>query len=127
MTPSVVDWCPERRGHMTSYGSLGEATNGLEEEFMKVFASFLIAVSLVVPAFAQQPPDPAAVVGQVLELSSDQITAWTAILHARDAAIQPLAQQAQSQQQALGQLLGVPNPDPLAVGQAVVALHALQT
>jgi len=93
---------------------------------MKVFAAFLIAISLVAPAFAQQQPDPVAVVAHVLDLSSDQITAWSAILYARETAIQPLAQQAQAQHQAIAQALGGANPDPLAVGQAVVALHALQ-
>ena len=94
---------------------------------MKVFAAFSIAIGLVAPAFAQQQPDPVAVVAHVLDLSSDQITAWSAILHARESAIQPLAQQAQAQQQVIAQALSGANPDPLAVGQAVVALHALQT
>jgi Heavy-metal resistance len=111
---------------MTSYGSPAGETNGSEEEVMKVFAALLIAISLVAPAFAQQQPDPVAVVAHVLDLSSDQITAWSAILHARETAIQPLAQQAQAQQQAIAQALGGANPDPLAVGQAVVALHSLQ-
>ena len=93
---------------------------------MKVFAAFLIAISLVAPAFAQQQPDPVAVVAHVLDLSADQITAWSAILHARETAIQPLAQQAQAQQQAIAQALSGANPDPIAVGQAVVALHAVQ-
>ena len=93
---------------------------------MKVFAAFLIAFCLVSPASAQQQPDPVAVVAHVLDLSSDQITAWSVILHARQTAIEPLAQQAQMQQQAIAQALGGSNPDPLAVGQAIVALHGLQ-
>jgi hypothetical protein len=93
---------------------------------MKASAAFLVAIVFAAPVFAQQPPDPVAVVAQVLQLSSDQITAWTTILHARQAAIEPLVQQAQTQQQAVAQALGSANPDPMTVGQAVVALHALQ-
>src|SRR2546423_9736437 len=126
MTPSVVDWCSEGCGYMTSYERRGEVTNGSEENVMKTFAAFLIAVCFVAPVFAQPAPDPVAVVAHVLDLSSDQITAWSDILHARQAAIEPLVQQAQSQQQAIAQAVGTANPDPLAVGQAVVALHALQ-
>jgi uncharacterized membrane protein len=93
---------------------------------MKVSAAFLVAIVFVAPVFAQQPPDPVAVVAQVLQLSSDQITAWTTILHARQTSIEPLLQQAQMQQQAVAQALGSANPDPMTVGQAVVALHALE-
>lgn len=92
---------------------------------MKVFGAFLIAICAVAPAFAQ-PADPVAVVAHVLDLSNDQITAWSAILHARQTAIEPLAQQAQAQEQAIAEALGSANPDPLAVGQAFVALHALK-
>ena len=77
------------------------------------------------PAFAQQP-DPVAVVVQILNLSSDQITAWSGILHDRQTTIEPLARQAQMQEQAIGQALASANPDPVAVGQAIVTLHALQ-
>ena len=77
------------------------------------------------PVFAQQP-DPVAVVAQILNLSTDQITAWSNILHARQTAIEPLARQAQIQERAIGQALGSANPDPLFVGQAIVTLHALQ-
>jgi Heavy-metal resistance len=125
MTPSIDTWCRERRGHMTSYALLLEATNGSEEDVMKTFAAFLVAIFIVAPLSAQQS-DPVAVVAHVLDLSSDQITAWSAILHARQAAIEPLYQQAEAQEQAIAQALGSANPDPLAIGQAVVALHALQ-
>jgi hypothetical protein len=94
---------------------------------MKHLAGIALALCLALPAFAQQQPDPVAVVAQVLDLSSDQITAWSGILHARQAAIEPLAQQAQTQQQAIAQALAGANPDPLVVGQALVALHSLQT
>jgi len=126
MTPSVDDWCRGARRHMTSYALASEATNGSEEEVMKTLAALLIAVCCITPAFAQ-PQDPVAVVAHVLELSSDQITQWGDILHARQVALEPLVQQAQAQEQAIGQALAATSPDPLAVGQAVVAMHALQT
>jgi len=108
---------------MTSYGSQAEATNVSEEEVMKKFAALMIFCAA--PAFAQQP-DPVAVVASILNLSPDQITAWSGILHARQTAIEPLARQAQMQEQAIGQALSGANPDPVAIGQAIVTLHALQ-
>ena len=90
---------------------------------MKKLVALLIFCAA--PAFAQQP-DPVAVVAQILNLSSDQITSWSAILHARQTAIEPLARQAQMQEQAIAQALGGANPDPIFVGQAIVTLHALQ-
>ena len=92
---------------------------------MKNFAASILALALVVPAVAQQP-DPPAVVAHVLELSSDQITAWSDILHARQTALEPLAQQAQAQQQIVEHALAGANPDPLSVGTALVALHSIQ-
>src|ERR1051325_3678937 len=126
MTPSIVDWCSGAVGYMTSYERRGWTTNGSEENVMKTFAAFLIAICFVAPVFAQRAPDPVAGVAHGLDLSSDQITAWSDILHARQTAIEALAQQAQSQQQAIAQALGNANPDPLAVGQAIVAPHSLQ-
>lgn len=92
---------------------------------MKSLGAVLSTILCVAPAFAQQP-DPIAVVAHVLELSPDQITAWSGILHARQAAIEPLAHQAQAQEQAIGQALAGANPDPLAVGRAIIELRGLQ-
>ena len=61
---------------------------------MKRLAALLVATCCITPVFAQSP-DPVAVVAHVLDLSSDQITVWSDILHARQAALEPLAQQAQ--------------------------------
>lgn len=93
---------------------------------MKSLVAVFSMLLCVAPAFAQQP-DPVAVVAHVLELSPDQIMAWSEILHARHAAIEPLAQQAQAREQAIGQLVAGGNPDPLAVGRAIIELHGLQT
>ena len=92
---------------------------------MKRSVAILFALLCVAPIFAQQP-DPVSVVAHVLELGDDQITAWRAILHARETALQPIAQQAQAKQQAIAQALGGNNPDPLAVGSAIIDLTRLQ-
>ena len=92
---------------------------------MKRFALIVCVLLFCSPIFAQQP-DPVSVVAHVLELSSDQVTAWTTILHAREAALQPIAQQAQAKQEALGKALADPNPDPVAIGNAFIELHKLQ-
>jgi Heavy-metal resistance len=90
-----------------------------------IYGILLLAFVVAVPAIAD-PPDPVAVVAHVLDLSKDQVVAWVDILHAREAAVQPIAQQLQARQQAIGSALQNPNPDPLAIGQAFIEIHALQ-
>lgn len=92
---------------------------------MKRVVVILLALVVTAPTFAQQP-DPVAVVAHVLDLSGDQITAWSTILHAREAALQPIAQQAQAKQEAIGQALAGGNPDPLTVGSSIIDLNRLQ-
>jgi hypothetical protein len=110
---------------MTSYRSAREATNASMEDVMKRFALILCVLLFSSPIFAQQP-DPVSVVAHVLELSDDQLKAWSVILHTREAALQPIAQQAQAKQEALGHALADPNPDPVAIGNAFIELHKLQ-
>jgi hypothetical protein len=110
---------------MTSYRPARDATNAPMEDVMKRFALMVCVLLFALPIFAQQP-DPVSVVAHVLELSSDQITAWSAILHAREASMQPIAQQAQAKQEALGHALADPNPDPVAIGNAFIELRKLQ-
>jgi len=126
MTPSVIDWSLDARWYMTSYRSLARETNASTEEVMKSLVAVFSMILCVAPVFAQQP-DPVAVVAHVLELSPDQITAWSEILHARQAAIEPLGQQAQAREQAIGQALAGANPDPLVIGRAIIELRGLQT
>lgn len=92
---------------------------------MKRFALMVCVLLCCSPIFAQQP-DPVSVITHVLELSSDQVTAWTTILHAREAAMQPIAQQVQAKQEALGKALADENPDPVAIGNAFIELRRLQ-
>jgi Heavy-metal resistance len=110
---------------MTSYRSAPEATNGSLEDVMKRFALIVCVLLFCSPIFAQQP-DPVSVVAHVLELSDDQLKAWSVILQAREAAMKPIAEQAQAKQEALGHALADPNPDPLAIGNAFIELHRLQ-
>jgi uncharacterized membrane protein len=93
---------------------------------MKRFVAILFTLLCALPIFAQQPPDPVTVVATVLELSNDQITAWNAILHARETALQPIAQQAQAKQDAIGHALAADHPDPAIVGNAFIELRGLQ-
>ena len=92
---------------------------------MKRFALICCALLCAAPIFAQQP-DPVSVIAHVLELSDDQVKAWADILHAREAAIQPIAQQAQAKQQALQEALSAQNPDPVAIGNIFIDLRKLQ-
>ena len=92
----------------------------------------LIAAALAGLACAQaasdpQPPSPPAVVAQFLGFSDAQATRFQQLLQAVQAAVPPLAQEAGSQQQALDQLLGAAQPDPAAVGRALLAIHAIQS
>ena len=91
----------------------------------KLILILIAAVCVVTPSFAQSP-EPPAVVAQILGLSQDQLTQWITILQARNASLQPFAEKAQMAQQAVDQALGAPNPDALAIGQAIVTLRALQ-
>ena len=92
---------------------------------MKRFALMVCVLLCSSPIFAQQP-DPVSVISHVLELSDDQVTSWSKILHDREAAMQPIAQQAQAKQEALGKALEDPNPDPVAIGNAFIELRKLQ-
>ena len=92
---------------------------------MKRFALMVCALLFALPIFAQQP-DPVSIVAHVLELSDDQVTAWSKILHDREAAIQPIVQQVGAKQEAIGKALADPNPDPVAIGTAFIELRKLQ-
>ena len=86
----------------------------------KIALILIAALCVVTPSFAQAP-DPPAVVAQILGLSQDQLTQWIGILQTRNAALEPLAEKAHEAQQAVDQAV-----DPLAIGQAVLTLRALQ-
>lgn len=112
---------------MTSYRPAADATNAPMEDVMKRFALMVCVLLVCSPIFAQQPqPDPVTIVTHVLELSDDQVTAWSRILHDREAAIQPIARQAGARQEAIGKALADPNPDPVAIGNAFIEMRKLQ-
>lgn len=93
---------------------------------MKRFTFAIVALLLAGTPVLADPPQPVIIVAQVLNLSPDQVTAFAGILQQRQTAIQPLIEQLQAKQQSIGQLLGAANPDPLAIGQALIDIHALQ-
>jgi hypothetical protein len=126
MTASVADWWFDAGWDMTgSYVPSVGATNRSLEDVMKRFALIVCALLCAVPIFAQQP-DPVSVISHVLELSDDQITAWKAILNTREAALLPIAQQAHAKQEAITHALAESNPDPVAIGNAIIELNRLQ-
>jgi Spy/CpxP family protein refolding chaperone len=107
----------------------------------------LAFLGLAVPALAQQgedygprPENPMAgvqigepdaprarqVVIQFLGLTPDQVTAWDALLEARQAAVEPLREDLQAAEKALYDLLQGANPDPAAVGTLVLKAKALR-
>jgi uncharacterized membrane protein len=91
-----------------------------------LIAAALAALACAQPASDPQPPTPPAVVAQFLGLSDAQTTRFQQLLQAVRAAVPPLAQQAAAQQQALEQLLTAAQPDPAAVGRALLAIRAIQ-
>ena len=125
MTACVDDLSFGAVGYMTSYRAARDPTNAPMEDVMKRFALMVCVLLACSPIFAQQP-DPVSVITHVLELSDDQVTAWSTILHARQDALQPIAQQAQAKQEAIGKALADPNPDPVAIGNAFIEMHKLQ-
>jgi uncharacterized membrane protein len=125
MTASVEDLSFGKARRMTSYRPVRDSTNAPMEDVVKRFALMVCLLLVCSPIFAQQP-DPVTIVTHVLELSEDQVTAWNTILHAREAAMQPIAQQAQAKQEAIGKALADPNPDPVAIGNAFIELRKLQ-
>lgn len=81
----------------------------------------LTLIGTLVPAFAQEgPPPPVQVVANILGLSQQQVASWMELLHARQVATQPLQEQLHAKRQAIATLLQLPQPDPAAVGQAMI-------
>lgn len=89
---------------------------------------FLAAVILTIPPTvrADDAPEPIRVIAAVLELSDEQVQSFTGILRARNEVIQPLAQQVQEREAALGRALGSSAPDPAAVGQLLIEIRRIE-
>ena len=97
---------------------------------MKKALLALMVVALAVPAVAQEVPCGVAraheAVLQFLELTPDQVGAWDILLQARRDTVEPLRQQLRDIEQQLAALLAEPDPDPVAVGDLVIAGHDLR-
>jgi hypothetical protein len=74
---------------------------------------------------ADELPPPIVAVATILELNNDQVHALLTMIDARDAAIRPLAEELQRHQQALEQLLRMPDADAAAVGKLMLETRAL--
>ena len=92
---------------------------------MKHLVLVFLAVIATGAAFAQQTPDAPQIVASVLSLSDDQVHARGEMLHARQAAVQPLAEQLQAREQALGQMLQSAQPDPAALGRLLLEVKSI--
>lgn len=81
-------------------------------------------------AVAQPPrgpmPEPKALM-EYLGLTSDQITRLNAANREQMTSMRPAFEQAREKQQALRLLMENANPDPAAVGRAVIEAHQLRT
>ena len=91
----------------------------------------LIALLALIPllAFPQEepgPPPPIRMVAHYLNLSPEQVDAWLGLLKELKIQQQPLHEQVRAMEEELKALLQEPEPDPAAVGTAVLEIHALR-
>ena len=93
----------------------------------------LIAISMVLPAMAQEKPDVPCIVAmehqavvRALQLTEEQVAQWDTLMADRRATVQPLREQLRAIEEQLRDLLGQPEPDPAAVGALVVQGHDLR-
>jgi hypothetical protein len=84
-----------------------------------------IDAEAVAPA-AGGPEDAVQVVAAVLELTPEQVAAWSSILAARAEALRPLVPQIEQRQRVIAALLAGGNPPPPVVGQLLIEIHALE-
>lgn len=105
---------------------------------MKKTILFLCLALLPLSALAQQhrflaegpgpdgPKDAIRMVAQYLELTPEQGEAWRALMETLKLQQQPLVDQIRPLEEALGQAIQSPEPDPAAVGDLVLQIHALK-
>ncbi len=93
-----------------------------------LIATTLILIVSIGPVMAQEgPPEPVRVIASVLQLSEEQIASWLPILQSRQERLQPLQQQLQANQEAIGKALQSPAPDAQTIGNLFIARRALET
>ncbi len=87
----------------------------------------VILIVSIGPAMAQEgPPEPVRVIASVLQMSEEQIGSWLPILQKRQEALQPLQQELQANQEAVGKALQSPTPDAETIGNLFIARKALE-
>ena len=87
------------------------------------------AAGAAAPALAQGPPPgppPIERIVAVLGLSDEQKATWEAAAQTLRATTAPLHQQARALHEEIEGLLNQGNPDPTAVGQKMIEMHALR-
>jgi hypothetical protein len=77
--------------------------------------------------FAQDPSanQPPSVLNVFLNLSDSQIQSLVQLQQQKGQSLQPVVQHAAQTQQKLQQILAAPNPDPVTVGQLVIAIATI--
>lgn len=94
---------------------------------MKRLLFALALVACAMPSVAQEGPPPGPFVDEAfrgvaafLQLDEAQVDAWTVLIEDRQAASQPLHEQAAAIQAELEELFATPEPDPTVVGELVL-------
>ena len=97
---------------------------------MKRIALCLLLSLFPLLALAQegpgQLPPPIQTVAKHLELSPEQVGAWMGLLDGLHQQQRPLHEQVQALEEELRLQLQQPEPDPAAVGQLILEIHALR-
>ena len=93
----------------------------------KAWMVLAVAVCLIVPAGAQEPPPPAPlVVAQFLGFTDSQGEQFRKLLQDLQATVASLGEQMGPRRQRLEELLNSEAPDPLAVGAALLEIRAFE-
>jgi Spy/CpxP family protein refolding chaperone len=99
---------------------------------MKNVLIALIALVLVTPVVAQEVEEPPPIVeaahnqvARFLQLSDEQIASWDVIYRIHREAERPLRDEAAAVQAEIDALFAAGDPDPAALGELVIARHAL--
>jgi len=94
---------------------------------MRRTAMVFLALFIAVPMLAQQQaPPPEAILHEVLGLTDAQMTSLQQLEQARQATVQPLLPQLAQAQQGVAAALNADPGDPLAIGNAMLAVRNLQ-
>jgi len=72
------------------------------------------------------PVPPMRIIARYFDFTPEQVEQIKGFIETRKAAVEPLVKQITEKEQALHNLLGAPGPDPVAVGNLVLAIRQLR-